>query len=165
MSTLKQNKKRIQTSISNRLVMGGKMFCLFNVWLAHSVLPTLLFPPRIDPFDLCGTENISPAAIYLDHHGFEARKLNFPCNLCLLASLVDETVSSSLYIIARESRFRTNSGFFWLDNSWTTQLSGCDKSRVLLLTSMSSSLNDYSRDAGIYRDVGTGPTFNKRYSN
>ena len=80
-----------------------------------------------------------------------------------------ETVSSSLYIIARESRFRTNSGFFWLDNSWTTQLSGCDKSRVLLLTSMSSSLNDYNRDTGIYRDVGTGPPlsfgrYNKPYS-
>ena len=42
--------------------------------------------PWIDPFDLCGTENISPAAIYLDHHGFEARKLNFPCNLCLRSS-------------------------------------------------------------------------------
>ena len=154
MSRLKQ---RIQTSKTNRLFVGDNIFCLYNVWSAHCVLPTLLFPPRIDPFDLCGTENISPAAIYLDHHGFEARKLNFPCNLCLPASLVDETVSSSLYIIARESRFRTNSGFFWLDNSWTTQLSGGDKSRVLLLTSMSSSLNDYNSDAGMYRDVGTGP--------
>ena len=57
-----------------------------------------------------------PAAIYLDHHGFEARKLNFPCNLWAELSVCSSWWDTHLYQalpVDRASEWDTRMVFGW----------------------------------------------------